>query len=140
MIDKNAEKHLEEAVEAETKAAVGNHEHFHSHHEAWAVLKEEIEEVELEAKTFKAYAENDMIALWEIVKNDNVSKETVTEILGEIRRDVMEVTKECIQVAAVCDKWIQTFEQRKNKKSPDKTTQLEQYFMPQFTEIDTEIK
>lgn len=46
MIDDTARAYIFNAVEAELEMATKHSGKFHSHHEAWAVLQEECEEVE----------------------------------------------------------------------------------------------
>ncbi len=102
-------------------------------------MKEEIEEVNLESMSFKGHVENEMAFLWELVKSDDVSLETATDSLLMIQKYALEVAHECVQVAAMCGKWeLCIAENEEEEKAPNK--QLEQCFMHQFTEIDTEMK
>ena len=117
MIDGNAMNHIRFAVRAEMAAAIDNHGEFHSHHEAFAVLQEECEEV-VEAvqkfvKTYTQYGKTvetaGMPNLWQFVRKDNtrkIHKELSMKILFAIKERALDVVQEGVQVAAMCDKWI----------------------------------
>ena len=117
MIDGNAMNHIRFAVRTEKAAAIYNHGEFHSHHEAFAVLQEECEEV-VEAvqkfvKTYTQYGKTvetaGMPNLWHFVRKDNtrkIHKELSVKIINNIKNRALEIAQEGVQVAAVCDKWI----------------------------------
>lgn len=105
------------ATEAEMKAAIEKHGEFHSHHEAYAVLLEECEEVMEAAAIFDNVSSDMMVNLWEMVKGDCVP-ETAHEYLPLIRDKASELVQEGVQVLAVYRKWQKLIdkerEQRKN--------------------------
>ena len=80
------------------QAVMGNGDEFHSMHEAWAVLKEEIEEVHQEYINIKG----DYNGLWECV----IRNEKKSFIVGAqfIQNYVIRAMKELAQVWAVCEK------------------------------------
>ena len=86
-------------VEAE-KAREKYGRYFNSHHEAWAVLKEEIEEVGQEAKQLDWCMDD----LWMKVKTDEDPELTLVRMKGIAKRFMLEA----IQVAAVIDKYSRT--------------------------------
>ena len=71
---------------------------FNSMHEAWAVLIEEIEEVECEFSDLKS----DFEAMWHCVKMNN--KEGVNTLGNDIQKSAIRAMKELAQVWAVCEK------------------------------------
>lgn len=103
MIDNKAVQLIEEAVKREKDKAISNHGHFHSHNEAWAVLKEECEEVNDESMSFVVVATNSLVDLWDMVKGDCVHEKL--DAILEIRQKAKELVQEGVQVMAVCDKW-----------------------------------
>lgn len=105
MIDTSAEMLLQQAVTEEKKAAIKNHGHFHSMHEAYAVLLEEVEEVTGGAQVFTEGAEFQMLQLWQQVRADMQLAGNPKARLQEIKRLAIDLSCECVQVAAMCDKW-----------------------------------
>ena len=103
MIDNKAVQLIEEAVKREKDKAISNHGHFHSHNEAWAVLKEECEEVTDALLPFGVTAGDNLLELWEMVKGDCVHEKL--DAILEIRQRAKELVQEGVQVMAVCDKW-----------------------------------
>lgn len=104
------------AIDAERIAANENYGDLHSHHEAWAVLQEEVEEVVESAAVFDSVTSDMMINLWEMVKNDCVP-ETASEYLPLIREKAFELVQEGIQVLAVCKRWEQLIRKEKEKQN-----------------------
>lgn len=104
MIDDTAKGYIYAAVQTECEKAIERNGQFHSHHEAWAVLQEEIEEVE-EAYHECADKINDIMPeLWTDIRSDRVNESCKDELL-QLKVAVLEIACECIQVAAMCDKW-----------------------------------
>lgn len=101
MIDDNTKTYIEAAIYAERDAAVAVHGVFRSHHEAWAVLREELEELEETFAPFKAVASSEMEDLWEMTRSDHVERESISNIYDS----TVEIVQECIQVLAMCEKW-----------------------------------
>lgn len=92
------------AVNAEMHSAVEKHGEFNSHHEAFAVLQEECEEVAEAAAIFDNLSSAMMYNLWQMVRGDCVP-ETADEYLPLIQEKAIELVQEGIQVLAVCKKW-----------------------------------
>lgn len=71
---------------------------FHSTHEGYGVIKEEIEEVEYELSKVKY----EMAILWNNIKNNEL------DLLGIkiMKRHATNLAAESIQVAAMCQKFI----------------------------------
>lgn len=101
MIDISTKDHIEAAVYSERDSAIVFHGHFHNNHEAWAVLREEIEELEEAYKQFKSVTASEMENLWVMTRSDHVERENLLNIYDS----AIEVASECIQVLAMCDKW-----------------------------------
>lgn len=107
MIGEETKKHIEEAVTAEMNHGIEQHGEFHTHHEAIAVLFEELQEVQDCANDLAVKQEEKIPEIWESVKKDETSFYVEGDLLEEIKSVAMRGAEECVQVAAMCDKWIQ---------------------------------
>lgn len=113
MINEKAKEHIFSAIEKEKEAAISNHGYFHSDHEFWAVLKEEVEEINDEiAKTNTNWLTSNF---W-----DNIKKNKSLDVknLELIRGNAINAACEAVQVAAVIDKYLEgeSNEQRKQEE------------------------
>lgn len=111
MISETAKYYLTQAAEEEKNAAIRAHGLFHSDHEAWAVLKEEVEELLELFDEDKIYVDIDK--LWDKVRRD---KEIGMGDMKEIYNWAMSCAKEAVQVFAMCLKWGESNEQRKQEE------------------------
>ena len=89
---------IAELVSVELERAKEEHEDFHSLHEGYAVLLEEIDESRDELQIVQA----DAGALWRCVKDDNVLGAKLT--LTEIEDAAVRLAAEAVQVAAMARK------------------------------------
>lgn len=112
MICERAIDHIMQAVEEEKKAAIGARGLFHSDHEAWAVLKEEVEELLELFDEDKNYVDIDK--LWDKVRKDQKIGNDDVEGIGYWAKSCAE---EAVQVMAMCLKWGERNEQRKQEES-----------------------
>lgn len=103
MISEGAMYHIESAASNECEAAIKKHGEFNSHHEAYSVLKEECEEVAEQFTLFSNMRKDAMQDLWKRVRSDDVSE--MAGPLVSLERAATELAEECVQVAAVCNKW-----------------------------------
>lgn len=87
---------IEELVVQELDEANKKYPLFHSPHEAYAVLAEEVDEMYQEAEWTRAYLGH----MWECVKADD----DIEYITNDIRRKAVCVAQESIQIIAMCDK------------------------------------
>lgn len=111
MINGRAKYYIMQAAEEEQDAAIRAHGLFRSDHEAWAVLKEEIEELLELFDEDKIYV--DLDKLWGKVRRD----ETIEMgDMKEIYKWAMSYAKEAVQVMAMCMKWGESVEQRKQEE------------------------
>lgn len=85
-------------IENELDDALKKHGEFHSPHEAYAVTREEFDEVLENIRRIDNY----FAILWAMTKRDDGA---VTDVYENIRKDAMFCALECIQVAAMCDKF-----------------------------------
>lgn len=106
MINHDTQTYIDKAIEQERNAAISQHGMFHNHHEAWAVLREELEELEETFAPFKAVTASEMENLWVMVRSDHIERESILNIYNSS----METAQECIQVLAMCMKWIDLLE------------------------------
>lgn len=100
MISERAIDHIMQAVEAEEDAAIREYGLFHSDHEAWSVLKEEVEEL------LELFDEDkilvDLDNLWGKIRRDKtIDMGDMTEIYNW----AMSCAEEAVQVMAMCLKW-----------------------------------
>ena len=100
MICNLAKMAIEDASEHEKNNAIVEHGYFHSQHEAWAVLKEETEEMcqAINRGIFQSM----LYTLWIDVKADKLVDKAR---LDEVREAAFAAACECVQVMAMCDKW-----------------------------------
>lgn len=103
MISDKARANIGAAVFNEKTAAVEAHGGFHSPHEAYAVLLEEVEEVKEMHDAFDCLQRIHMRGLWDDVRSDFADFSSTR--LTEIRAAALDLAYECVQVAAMCDKW-----------------------------------
>ena len=103
MTGENTDKYLELAVESEYDHCVTKHGNFKNHHEAYGVMKEEMEETWDAAAFFGHSAMNHFSDLWEMIKRDDMTE--AEEHLKIIYSAAEELVKEGIQVMAMCRKW-----------------------------------
>lgn len=94
------------AVEAEFKRIDTQEKKFHSDHEAWAVLLEEIEEMCSESRLVKHHSEYLKAKIF--LDSDDKSK---LESLDHIYEHAVLAAAEAVQVAAVATKFIKKKEQ-----------------------------
>ena len=101
MIDKKARENILAAVAKEKESAIKNHGYFHSDHEFWAVLKEEVEELQEEVKSPEISFR--MKCAWECIRKD---KEVGINEIVWINEMALNVAYEAVQVAAVISKYL----------------------------------
>ena len=78
---------------------------FHSEHEGNAILKEEVEEVADELEEIQ----DQLKYMWDGIKRNNSTIYT-TEIAKRMKTYAINLSAESIQVAAMCQKFIDSFE------------------------------
>ncbi len=93
---------ISKVVEGELAAAIENFPMYHSAHEGYAVLKEEVEEAEQELEVIKARLTN----LWSCTKMNVVPKETINDLAKFAQLLACEAT----QIAAVAQKFVKSSE------------------------------
>ena len=96
-------KEVELTVKCELKRANKVHPLFNSPHEAYAVIKEEAEEADMELQLTN-YA---LGCLWNEVKENSVS---MYRFLLDVRKNAMNLAAEAIQVAAMAQKAIDSMQ------------------------------
>nr|DAG27493.1 MAG TPA: hypothetical protein [Caudoviricetes sp.] len=111
MICEVCKERIKHAAKNEKDAAIAKHGHFHSQHEAWAVLKEEIEEMcqSVNRDAFKSM----LCSLWIDVTHD---KQVKQDKLDEIYDAAFACACEAVQVMAMCLKWGESFGDGKKQK------------------------
>ena len=77
---------------------------FHTTHEGYAIIKEEVEEAEYEIEFINIYLNN----LWSEVKGNNIAP--AVKKAEFLKRKAINLSAESIQVSAMCQKFIDSFE------------------------------
>lgn len=103
MISDKAEMKIIEAVNAELNSCINKRGEFHNHHEAWAVLREEVQEVVECFAPFDKVTDSQLDLLWDSIRHDEMTE--VEERIKQISEIALELAKETIQVLAMCKKW-----------------------------------
>lgn len=101
---------IESLVKKELLVSNKKYPLFHSGHEAYAVILEESDE----AREELIEVELGLCSIWQNVKDDNVGKE-IKEIILEARKRAINLACEAVQVAAMLDKFIMSFEEQFNE-------------------------
>ena len=109
MINEKAQEHILSAIEMEKEAAISNHGLFHSDHEAWAVLKEEVEEL-FECLDEQEAMHHRLDLLWDMIRINNEIDEGDLNLLYDFAKSCAE---EAVQVMAMIQKWGEGIEQCK---------------------------
>lgn len=92
---------ISQAVENEHKKMCSTYgAKYHTEHEGYAVLKEEVEEMEEEQTRINQY----MRVLWINIKTDD----KLSSLLNGIKERAKFLAHEAFQVAAVCQKFLDT--------------------------------
>lgn len=99
------ENQVRELVKVELAAANERFPQFHSQHEGYAVIKEEVDEL----KEYTDLINNRMIYLWSKIRFNN----SCEELLSRIYDNAINAACEAIQVAAMCKKFLE-MERQKN--------------------------
>ena len=107
MISEMAIDFLVAAVKAEKEAAIDVRGLFHSDHEAWAVLKEEVEEL-CECLDEQEAMHHRLDLLWDMIRINNEIDEGDLNLLYNFAKSCAE---EAVQVMAMCLKWGESNEQ-----------------------------
>lgn len=94
---------IKELAQQELKEANEIHPQFHSDHEAWAVIKEEVDECEEAMEALQSY----MQAMWRRIRTDK----DIDEWLTFTQRQAVNLAAEAIQVAAMCEKGLARYDQ-----------------------------
>ena len=99
---------INKAIECEIQNAVQSHgEKYSTSHEAWAILKEEIEEASDELEKVETLSK----IMWNAIKQDN--NKWQKSHLDAMREYALNLIAETCQVIAVVDKFQKTLEGKK---------------------------
>jgi len=100
-------KKIGELVDAELKEANKEHPLFVDNHQAYAVIKEEFEE----AHEDLVWIQIQMRAMWEQVRADD----SCTNAVGKTKLYAIQLAAEAIQIAAMCQKAMDSEKAREGK-------------------------
>lgn len=101
---------IENLVKKELLSSNRKYPLFHSGHEAYAVILEEYDEAWEEL----VGVNEGVRSIWQNVKEDNISKE-LKEVILEAKDRAVKLACEAVQVAAMLDKFIMSFEEQFNE-------------------------
>ena len=96
---------IEQEVQAEAARADRKYPRYASHHEAYAILLEEVQEAWSELKGLR-YALN---LYWGAIRNNRTND--YADLLEEIREKALLCAAESVQAAAVCNRTLQGMEE-----------------------------
>lgn len=106
MFSELASSYLSKSIEKEIENAETWGKDFSSNHEAYAVLKEEVEEASEELDGVKSA----LNIYWHLIRT-NASKDSMQLCIKNLNNKVFSAIKELIQVIAVCHKTLKTIEE-----------------------------
>ena len=109
MIKQETKELIELAVKIEYENACTYGETYNSEHEAWAVIKEELEETEYELNETKDY----LTMIWNLIKLNKKDKDFC---LDNLERHARNMVEEGCQVLACIQKFRKTIENEKVNK------------------------
>lgn len=92
---------LEELITAEKRRSYDTERYFNSAHEAFGVLCEEVEEMAEES----ASASAQLGVIWHRIRND---ERIGTMVVNRLREYATKTAAEAVQVAAMCDKLMES--------------------------------
>ena len=95
---------VEKLAEMEKRDANRKFPLFHSLHEGYAILLEEIEE----AREALNFAEGSLSMLWAHIRDNNAGR--ALEFAGRVREHALDLAMEAVQVAAMAQKFIDSME------------------------------
>ena len=103
MIAEKASESINQAVAYELQKIIKDHGAVYaSEHEAYAVLKEEIEEAADDLEQIN----KDLAYLWALIKNNHIKNGNGT--ITEAKNYAVMLAHEAVQVAAVCERFLET--------------------------------
>lgn len=108
MINEKAQEHILSAIEKEKEEAILNYGYFHSDHEFWAVLKEEVEELQEES----IFCSKRIDEMWDTIRNSDLlymmqDEEKRKRTIKTLKNSAINAACEAVQVAAVIDKYLE---------------------------------
>lgn len=106
-------KDVEALVEKELEAANKKFPLFHSPHEGYAVLLEEVEELKDNINNI----DHDMPVLWKLVKKNEANGDQAKVFIRSIRIMAILAATEAIQTAAMCEKFMMSFSMEEKSKT-----------------------
>lgn len=106
------ETRVRELAFEEKKEAIKEHGCFHSNHEALAILQKEIWEAEMEAEKVKKNEEILKIAIYTNLFDSKDGKVIADCTIKSLKDRAVRGACELIQVAAMCDKFIESRQER----------------------------
>lgn len=92
------EVHIEALIEDELERIIQEHGLFASDHEAWAVIKEEIDEAYEDIREL----ETNHAFWWKRIREDDIDN---LDVMDNIEKYSIEAIKELVQVIACCRKY-----------------------------------
>lgn len=108
MINEEAKMYIDAAIEKEKNSAIENHGFFNSDHEFWAVLKEEVEELQEES----IFCLKRIDEMWEAIRNSDLlymmqDEEKRKRTIKTLKNSAINAACEAVQVVAVIDKYLE---------------------------------
>lgn len=118
MIAELASSFIDIAVDKELENIVKKYgSRYNTFHEAWAVLKEEVEETQEALREFM----DDFESIWYFVREDMCGDEDFSELLFNMLEEAKDIAREAVQCAAVCRRFYYTVKGLKEKEDEEQS-------------------
>lgn len=124
MIQQETKECITAAIFAESQRAERLHGKFHSSHEGYAVLLEEIEEAQEILEKIK----EDASILWDVIRQNGNGMEDAFSIYLR----AISCCGEMVQIGAVAAKYCRSMEKQKEPEEPEEFSETERSIMASF--------
>lgn len=124
MIQQETKECITAAILAESMRAERIHGLYHSSHEGYAVLMEEIEEAQEILEKIK----EDASILWDVIRQDGNGM----ELAFSIYLRAIDCCGEMVQIGAVVGKYCRSMQKQKDPEEPEEFSENERMLMARF--------
>lgn len=112
------EKLIDQLIEAELKKADAKWANYHDHHESYAIIKAEIEELSEELDQIVYFN----TSVWDCIRNNRI--DVIAQNLDWIKHHAKNAIKEAVQVYVTATRAERVYSEQKQTYSPEQVAQL----------------